>query len=72
MNQIILETTVLTKEFIMAAEDRNITSEVEAVLDKYVRPYLAAHGGDLKVTAIYADSTSFSVITRFVMRKAMT
>ena len=56
----------------MAAEDRNITSEVEAVLDKYVRPYLAAHGGDLKVTAIYADSTSFSVITRFVMRKAMT
>ena len=72
MNQIILETTVLTKEFIMAAEDRNITSEVEAVLDKYVRPYLAAHGGDLQATAIYADSTSFSVITRFVMRNAMT
>ena len=31
----------------MGNDDRNITSEVEAVLDEYVRPFLAGHGGDL-------------------------
>ena len=30
----------------MGNDDRNITSEVEAVLDEYVRPFLAGHGGD--------------------------
>jgi len=64
MNQIILETTVLTKEFIMAAEDRNITSEVEAVLDKYVRPYLATHGGDLKVAGVEGGVVFFHLTGR--------
>ena len=36
----------------MATEERNIASEVEEVLDKYVRPALAAHGGDLKVAGV--------------------
>ena len=36
----------------MGTDDRNITSEVEAVLDEYVRPYLAAHGGDLTVAGV--------------------
>ena len=36
----------------MDTDDRNITSEVEAVLDEYVRPYLAAHGGDLTVAGV--------------------
>ena len=64
MNQIILETTVLTKEFIMAAEDRNISSEVEAVLDKYVRPYLAAHGGDLQVAGVEGGVVFFHLTGR--------
>ncbi len=33
----------------MGTEDRNITSEVEAVLEQYVRPALSAHGGDMEV-----------------------
>ena len=36
----------------MGNDDRNITSEVEAVLDEYVRPFLAGHGGDLKVAGV--------------------
>ena len=48
----------------MAAEDRNITSEVEAVLDKYVRPYLAAHGGDLKVAGVEGGVVFFHLTGR--------
>ena len=48
----------------MAAEDRNITSEVEAVLDKYVRPYLAAHGGDLKVAGVEGGVVFFYFMGR--------
>ena len=36
----------------METDDRNITSEVEAVLEEHVRPYLAAHGGDLEVAGV--------------------
>ena len=36
----------------METEERNIASEVEEVLDKYVRSALAAHGGDLKVAGV--------------------
>ncbi len=48
----------------MAAEDRNITSEVEAVLDKYVRPYLAAHGGDLQVAGVEGGVVFFHLTGR--------
>ena len=30
----------------------DIKSEIEDVLDEYVRPYLAAHGGDMKVDGV--------------------
>ena len=36
----------------MGTDDRNITSEVEAVLDEHVRPYLATHSGDMKVLGV--------------------
>ncbi len=36
----------------MGTEDRNITSEVEAVLEQYVRPALSAHGGDMEVAGV--------------------
>ena len=48
----------------MAAEDRNITSEVEAVLDKYVRPYLATHGGDLQVAGVEGGVVFFHLTGR--------
>ena len=35
------------KELTMNKDERNITSEVEAVLDEYVRPYLAGHSGNM-------------------------
>ena len=38
----------------MGTDDRDIISEVEAVLDEFVRPYLATHGGDLKVVGVEA------------------
>ena len=48
----------------MDNNDRNITSEVEAVLDEYVRPYLAAHGGDLKVAGVEGGVVFFNLIGR--------
>ena len=48
----------------MAAEDRNITSEVEAVLDEYVRPLLSAHGGDLKVAGVEGGVVFFYFMGR--------
>ena len=54
----------------METDDRNITSEVEAVLEEHVRPYLAAHGGDLEVAGVEcagcaaADQTSEDLINR--------
>ena len=33
----------------MGTDNRDIVSEVEAVLDEFVRPYLAAHGGGVRI-----------------------
>lgn len=48
----------------MGTEERNITSEVEAVLDKYVRPYLASHGGDLQVAGVEGGVLFFRLTGR--------
>ncbi len=48
----------------MGTEDRNITSEVEAVLEEHVRPYLAAHGGDLKVAGVEGGVVFFNLTGR--------
>ena len=48
----------------MGNDDRNITSEVEAVLDEYVRPFLAAHGGDLKVAGVEGGVVFFHLTGR--------
>ena len=48
----------------MSTEDRNITSEVEAVLDEFVRPYLATHGGDLKVAGVEGGVVFFHLTGR--------
>ena len=48
----------------MGTEERNITSEVEAVLDKYVRPYLASHGGDLQVAGVEGGVVFFRLTGR--------
>ena len=64
----------------MGTEDRNITSEVEAVLEEHVRPYLAAHGGDLKVAGVEggtgrcagcaaADKTSEELINKELVER---
>ena len=45
----------------METDDRNITSEVEAVLEEHVRPYLAAHGGDLKVAGVEGGVVFFNL-----------
>ena len=36
----------------MDKDERNITSEVEAVLDEYVRPYLDGHSGNMEVAGV--------------------
>ena len=48
----------------MGTDDRNITSEVEAVLDEYVRPYLAAHGGNLTVAGVEGGVVFFQLTGR--------
>ena len=48
----------------METEERNIASEVEEVLDKYVRPALAAHGGDLKVAGVEGGVVFFTLMGR--------
>ncbi len=48
----------------MGTDDRNITSEVESVLDEYVRPRLAAHGGDLTVAGVEGGVVFFHLTGR--------
>ena len=48
----------------MENNDRNITSEVEAVLDEFVRPYLATHGGDLEVAGVEGGVVFFNLTGR--------
>ncbi len=48
----------------MGTEDRNITSEVEAVLEQYVRPALSAHGGDMEVAGVEGGVVFFRLIGR--------
>ncbi len=48
----------------METDNRNITSEVEAVLDEYVRPYLAAHSGDVKVAGVEGGVVFFHLTGR--------
>lgn len=50
----------------MGTDDRDIISEVEAVLDEFVRPYLAAHGGDLKVVGVEGGVVFFNLMGRCV------
>ena len=48
----------------MGTDDRNITSEVEAVLDEHVRPYLATHSGDMKVLGVEGGVVFFQLTGR--------
>ena len=48
----------------MGTEDRNITSEVEAVLEQYVRPALSAHGGDMEVAGVEGGVVFFRLTGR--------
>ena len=48
----------------MGNDDRDIASEVEAVLDEYVRPLLSAHGGDLKVAGVEGGVVFFYFMGR--------
>ena len=48
----------------MDKDERNITAEVEAVLDEYVRPYLAAHGGNLTVAGVEGGVVFFHLTGR--------
>ena len=48
----------------MSTDDRNITSEVEAALDEYVRPYLATHSGDMKVLGVEGGVVFFQLTGR--------
>ena len=50
----------------MGTDNRDIVSEVEAVLDEFVRPYLAAHGGDLKVVGVEGGVVFFNLMGRCV------
>ena len=50
----------------MGTDNRDIVSEVEAVLDEFVRPYLAAHGGDLKVVGVEGGVVFFQLMERCV------
>ena len=50
----------------MGTDERDIASEVEAVLDQYVRPYLAAHGGDLQVDGVEGGVVFFRLMGRCV------
>lgn len=48
----------------METDNRDIISEVEEALDKYVRPYLAAHGGDLTVAGAEGGVVFFHLTGR--------
>ena len=48
----------------MENNERNIASEVEAVLDEFVRPYLATHGGDLQVVGVEGGVVFFHLTGR--------
>ena len=48
----------------MGNDERNITAEVEAVLDQYVRPYLAAHSGNLEVAGVEGGVVFFHLTGR--------
>ena len=48
----------------MDTDNKNITSEVEAVLDEYVRPYLATHSGDMKVVGVEGGVVFFQLTGR--------
>ena len=48
----------------MSSDDRNVISEIEAVLDEYVRPYLATHSGDLKVVGAEGGVVFFQLMGR--------
>lgn len=50
----------------MGTDNRDIVSEVEAVLDEFVRPYLATHGGDLKVVGVEGGVIFFQLMGRCV------
>lgn len=50
----------------MDTDNRDIVSEVESVLDEYVRPYLATHGGDLKVVGVEGGVVFFNLMGRCV------
>ena len=52
------------EEFTMETDNRDIISEVEEALDKYVRPYLAAHGGDLTVAGVEGGVVFFHLTGR--------
>ena len=48
----------------MNKDERNITSEVEAVLDEYVRPYLAGHSGNMEVAGVEGGVVFFRLTGR--------
>ena len=48
----------------MGTDDRNITTEVEAVLDEFVRPYLASHSGNLEVAGVEGGVVFFHLTGR--------
>ena len=48
----------------MGTDDRNITAEVEAVLDEFVRPYLASHSGNLEVAGVEGGVVFFHLTGR--------
>ena len=52
----------------MSNDDKNrnsdIRSEIEAVLDEHVRPYLATHSGDLKVDGVEGGVVFFRLTGR--------
>ena len=48
----------------MDKDERNITAEVEAVLDEYVRPYLASHSGNLTVAGVEGGVVFFHLTGR--------
>ena len=48
----------------MGTDERNITAEVEAVLDEYVRPYLASHSGNLTVAGVEGGVVFFHLTGR--------
>ena len=54
----------------MSNDDKNrnsdIRSEIEAVLDEHVRPYLATHSGDLKVDGVEGGVVFFHLMGRCV------